>query len=49
MYVGQAVRISAQTHLEPFYGEFGFDPVSETYLEDGIPHIEMLRQPKEWT
>jgi ElaA protein len=45
-YAGQAVRISAQTHLETFYGAFGFVPVSETYLEDGIPHVEMLRQPK---
>lgn len=45
LYAGQAVRISAQTYLEEFYGAFGFVPVSEMYLEDGIPHIEMLRQP----
>ena len=45
MYAGQNVRISAQTHLQPFYGAFGFVPVSATYLEDDIPHIEMLRQP----
>ena len=38
-----AVRISAQAHLQRFYGEIGFRPVSEIYEEDGIPHIEMLR------
>lgn len=37
------MRISAQAHLERFYNEFGFSKVSDTYLEDGIPHIEMLR------
>lgn len=37
------VRISAQAHLEPFYGEFGFARVSEVYLEDGIRHVDMLR------
>jgi ElaA protein len=37
------VRISAQAHLERFYGELGFRRVSELYLEDGIPHIDMLR------
>lgn len=46
MYAGQAIRISAQTHLQLFYGAFGFVCVSETYLEDGIPHVEMLRKPK---
>ena len=40
---GQALRISAQEHLQVFYGEFGFLPVGEPYLEDDIPHIEMLR------
>ena len=38
-----AVRISAQAHLERFYGEFGFRAVSERYLEDDVPHIAMLR------
>lgn len=37
------VRIGAQAHLERFYGSFGFRRASEPYLEDGIPHIEMLR------
>jgi len=37
------VRIGAQAHLEKFYGSFGFVVASDPYLEDGIPHIEMLR------
>lgn len=41
-FPGQGVRISAQSYLEPFYGSFGFAIVGERYLEDGIPHTEML-------
>lgn len=40
---GQANRISAQAHLADFYGGFGYAVQGETYLEDGIPHVEMLR------
>ena len=40
---GQDIRISAQCYLEAWYGELGFAPVGEPYLEDGIPHIQMLR------
>ena len=36
-------RISAQLYLKDFYESFGFVQVSEPYLEDNIPHIEMLR------
>jgi ElaA protein len=38
------IRIGAQAYLERFYAEFGFECVSDLYDEDGIPHIEMLRQ-----
>jgi ElaA protein len=41
-YPGRPVRISAQQYLEKFYGAFGFATVSEPYLEDNIPHVEML-------
>ena len=41
-YPGQPIRISAQQYLEKFYRDFGFEAVSEPYLEDGIPHVEML-------
>ena len=39
----QAIRISAQSHLEKYYKKFGFIKDSDEYLEDNIPHIEMLR------
>lgn len=37
------ITISAQHHLEKFYNNLGFKGVSEPYMEDGIPHIEMNR------
>jgi ElaA protein len=40
---GHGVRISAQQYLERFYGTFGFATVSAPYLEDGIPHVAMLK------
>jgi ElaA protein len=40
---GHALRISAQARLERFYAGFGFARVSDNYLEDDIPHVEMLR------
>lgn len=38
-----AIRLSAQAHLEGFYGSLGFVRSSDIYDEDGIPHVEMLR------
>lgn len=38
-----AVHISAQAHLDRFYGRHGFEVISEPYLEDGIPHVAMRR------
>lgn len=43
LHPGQGIRISAQAHLSRFYGSFGFERVGEEYLEDDIPHVEMLR------
>jgi ElaA protein len=37
------IRISAQCYLEKFYQSFGFISQGDPYLEDDIPHIEMLR------
>lgn len=42
VYPGQGMRISAQSQLEAFYGEFGFVIQGQRYLEDNIPHTEML-------
>ncbi|GAB4214150.1 MAG: GNAT family N-acetyltransferase [Rhodoferax sp.] len=41
----QAVRIGAQQHLVGFYAQHGFVAVDEPYVEDGIAHQDMLRQP----
>lgn len=41
---GQDNRISAQSHLQAFYGAVGYETVSQEYEEDGIPHVEMLRK-----
>jgi ElaA protein len=39
----QAIRIGAQARLEKFYLQHGFQGAGLPYIEDGIPHIEMLR------
>lgn len=41
---GADIQIGAQSHLQHFYGRHGFDVSSEPYVEDGIPHIDMLRR-----
>ena len=38
------VRLSAQKHLEHYYEKHGFKSTGKEYLEDGIPHVEMLYQ-----
>jgi ElaA protein len=40
---GRANRIGAQSHLQRFYQRHGFEPVTPEYIEDGIPHVQMLR------
>jgi ElaA protein len=40
------IKIGAQLYLERFYTSFGFNQVSDVYLEDGIEHIYMLREPQ---
>lgn len=42
------IRIGAQIQAEGFYEKLGFKPISGSeYLEDGIPHIEMVLSVKE--
>ncbi|MFB5678388.1 GNAT family N-acetyltransferase [Paenibacillus terreus] len=36
------VKIQAQNYLHGFYGSFGFQAVSDVYLEDNIPHVDMV-------
>jgi ElaA protein len=35
--------LAAQTYLERFYASFGFARVSEDYMLDGIPHVDMTK------
>ncbi|WP_213993492.1 GNAT family N-acetyltransferase [Sodalis sp. dw_96] len=42
---GRKIHLSAQAHLQKFYGRFGFHAVTEVYEEDGIPHIGMDNDP----
>ncbi len=35
------IKIQAQAYLRSFYKKFGFQEISEEYLGDGIPHIDM--------
>ena len=37
------IYLSAQAHLQGYYGRYGFVVVGEEYLEDDIPHIGMRR------
>lgn len=41
-YPGAPIKIQAQNYLRQFYGSFGFQPVSDVYLEDDIPHVDMV-------
>lgn len=43
LFANQPLKISAQSYLISFYEGFGFQIVGEEYLEDGIPHIGMVR------
>lgn len=42
-YETSKIRISAQDYLLDFYSDFGFKDTGKKYLEDGLPHTEMLR------
>ncbi|NBX19658.1 MAG: GNAT family N-acetyltransferase, partial [Bacteroidia bacterium] len=37
------IHISAQRYLIKFYENLGFTAKGDTYLEDGIPHVFMIR------
>ena len=41
-YKNFSVLLSAQTYLIEFYQSFGFKEIGNTYLEDGIEHINMV-------
>ncbi|PKR80476.1 GNAT family N-acetyltransferase [Brumimicrobium salinarum] len=39
------IRLSAQKHLENFYKKHKFVSTGKEYLEDNIPHVEMIYKP----
>lgn len=39
-----SIELSAQTYLIKFYNDLGFKTSGEEYLEDGIPHIRMIKK-----
>ncbi len=41
---GLGIRINAQARLERFYNGLGFEASAAPHIEDGIPHLEMLRR-----
>ncbi|MFM1794702.1 MAG: hypothetical protein RL642_1087 [Bacteroidota bacterium] len=45
LYGNVAIKIGAQLYLKKFYESFGFEQCSDTYMEDDIPHIKMIRNP----
>jgi len=38
------IIVSAQTYLKTFYNNLSFIEEGDEYLEDGIPHIEMIKE-----
>ncbi|MCJ7466726.1 MAG: GNAT family N-acetyltransferase [Maribacter sp.] len=40
----KVIHLSAQAYLKKFYNELGFEQVGMPYLEDGIPHIGMVKR-----
>ena len=43
VYNTKEIKISAQKYLEKFYNNHGFKTIGDSYLEDGIPHIAMVK------
>jgi len=39
---GREVHIAAQAHLDTWYSKHGFEITSAPYLEDDIPHVDMV-------
>lgn len=38
------IRLGAQVYAKGFYASLGFEAEGEEYLEDGIPHVEMVKK-----
>jgi ElaA protein len=42
---GCAVELTAQSRLERWYERWGFARAGDDFVEDGIPHVRMVRPP----
>ena len=42
LFPNQKIKISAQSYLNKFYTDLGFEATGESYLEDNIPHMAMI-------
>lgn len=38
------LKLNAQTHAIPFYGDLGYEIVSEEFMDAGIPHKTMIKE-----
>lgn len=41
-FPNKPLQIQAQAYLQKFYTGLGFKAISDVYLEDNIPHLDML-------
>lgn len=46
IYHRKQAMLHGQSHLKRFYESFGFVQVGEEFLEDDIPHLEMIKNLK---
>lgn len=44
LFKESTIKISAQCYLKQFYSNLEFKKIGEEYLEDGIPHIAMIKE-----
>lgn len=42
LYPDKGIKIQGQNYLRQFYESFGFEAVSDVYLEDDIPHLDLV-------
>lgn len=40
----EQVKLHGQTHAEGFYHNLGYQTASDIFMEDGIPHVLMVKQ-----
>ncbi len=43
LWPDSAIQIGAQAHLDKFYESLGFISTGDSYIEDGIPHVHMIK------